>query len=398
MIIPIGTDSPLDRRPLANYALIVLNLLVFLGLDSLGSAALTPLKDRLTLHADEPRLFEFVAYQFLHGDGLHLFFNMLFLWVFGNSVNARMGHVAYVLFYLAGGVFAGLGYAWLNVHSLLGASGSIAAVTMAYLVLFPRTNVSIIYWFLFIGHLEIPSMIIILLKIVLWDNIIGPALDREATNVAYSAHLAGYLFGFWISLLMLWLRALPRSPFDILSLVWRAYQRHSLTQALRSPASQARVRYGRMARTDAPVEPHIKPQAPEQLDQADALKVRISQALARNDRSGAVELYQQFVEVAPRQVLSRQQQLDIANQLMTDQHYVLAAGAYEAFLRHYADTPDAEQVHLLLGIVYARYLEQYTAAEPHFRRALERLRDPRQRQQCHEWLSEVRDVLGGDAD
>jgi len=398
LIIPIGTDSPLDRRPVANYALIGANLLVFLMLDWVGVGVLAPLKDRLTLHADEPRLFEFITYQFLHGDGIHLFFNMLFLWVFGNSVNARMGHVAYVLFYLAGGVFAGLGYAWLNVGGLLGASGSIAAVTMAYLVLFPRTNVSIIYWFLFIGHLQIPSMIIILLKIVLWDNIIGPALDREATNVAYSAHLAGYLFGFCVPLLMLWLRALPRSPFDILSLIWRAYQRHSLAQALKSPAAQARVRYGDMARTDGPADPHTTPAPPEQLDEADALKVRISQALGRSDRSGAVELYQQFVEVAPRQVLSRQQQLDIANQLMTDQHYVLAAGAYEAFLRHYADTPDTEQVHLLLGIVYARYLEQYTAAEPHFRQALERLSDPRQRQQCQEWLSEVRDVLGGDAD
>ena len=153
-----------------------------------------------------------------------------------------------------------------------------------------------------------------------------------------------------------------------------------------------------MARTDGPAEPHTTPAPPEQLDQADALKVRISQALARNDRSGAVTLYQEFAQIAPRQVLSRQQQLDIANQLMTDQHYVLAAGAYEGFLRHYADTPDAEQVHLLLGIVYARYLEQYTAAEPHFRQALERLSDPRQRQQCQEWLSEVRGVLGDGAD
>lgn len=393
MIIPIGTDARLDRRPLANYGLILLNIAAYLILDFVGSpqvrATMIQVKSSLMLQAVQPRVFEFVTYQFLHHDVLHLLGNMLFLWVFGNSVNARMGHVTYVLLYLAGGVFAGLGFAWMNSNWLQGASGAVAGVTTAYLVLFPRANVSVIYWFFFIGRFELPSMILILFKIILWDNVISPRLYGPG-EVAYSAHLAGYGFGFCSSLLLLWIRAVPRSHFDILSLWRRAYQRRSLAAVMRAPDAQVRARYGRMARPVEAVEVSSKPLESEQLGRTDSLKLEIGQALTRRDWSTAADLYEKLLEADPRQVLPRQQQLHVANQLMSLQRYVQAADAYEKFLRNYSTGPDVEQVHFLAGIIYARYLKQYEPAESHLVTAMKRLGDPKQLEQCRQWLSEIR--------
>jgi membrane associated rhomboid family serine protease len=113
VIIPIRTESVIRRTPLVNYILLGVNVFLFLLLDqALSGEAIQSFKMRyLALHSDEPALYQFFTYQFLHADLWHLLGNMLFLWVFGNSVNAKMGDIPYLLFYLAGGVFAAWGYA-----------------------------------------------------------------------------------------------------------------------------------------------------------------------------------------------------------------------------------------------------------------------------------------------
>ena len=89
------------------------------------------------LHPDQPEILQFFTSVFLHGSWMHLIGNMIFLWVFGNAVNDRFGHVGYAAFYLAGGVLSGLGYVLLAGQApVLGASGAISAVTGCYLVLF----------------------------------------------------------------------------------------------------------------------------------------------------------------------------------------------------------------------------------------------------------------------
>ncbi len=120
MIIPIRTETPVRRRPTANHALIALNFICFIILDWSGQPALLQFKlHHLTLHTEFPALHEFVTYQFIHGDWMHLLGNMLFLWVFGNAVNGKMGHAAYVFFYLASGVFAAYGFSLTQSADLL---------------------------------------------------------------------------------------------------------------------------------------------------------------------------------------------------------------------------------------------------------------------------------------
>src|SRR5690349_5453445 len=153
MFFPLRTDSPLRTTPWMNWGLIVANVLVFLLEQRFPSLART-----WHLNPRSPSLPSYFTYAFLHADALHLAGNMLFLYIFGNNVNDKMGHIGYLGFYLAGGVFAGVGHAATGPSlGVIGASGAVAAVTGAYMVLLPRSHVSVLYWFFIPGIIEIPS-------------------------------------------------------------------------------------------------------------------------------------------------------------------------------------------------------------------------------------------------
>jgi membrane associated rhomboid family serine protease len=229
-MIPISTDTPIRRTPWVNYALIALNVLIFLATGGVENASrpnhpLNRWVELAVLDGTSPQLYQFFTYQFLHANWAHIGGNMLFLWVFGNAVNAKMGHGPYLFFYLAGGVFAATGYGFYRDASMVGASGAIAAVTTAYLALFPRSHITVLYWFFIIGTFELPSMLLIVFKMILWDNVMAPRMVADS-NVAFGAHLAGYAFGFAAAAGMLALRCLPRDQFDIVALWRRRLQRH----------------------------------------------------------------------------------------------------------------------------------------------------------------------------
>ncbi len=405
---PIATDTSIHRTPWVNYGLIAVNALVFLlpiladGGPARGAMPGGPtltqwIEQHGALDGAEPQLYQFITYQFLHGGWGHILGNMLFLWIFGNPVNAKMGHVPYLLFYLAGGVFAATGYLWFHATGLVGASGSIAAVTTAYLVLFPRSHVSIFYWvYFFIGTFELPSMWLILLKLILWDNVISPHLSGPAA-VAFDAHLAGYAFGFVTTAIMLALHFLPRDQFDIVALWRRWFQRQSWRSAMSSPEARAQAQFGRVARPITIDDVRtVDDAAAGPVDRVSQMRMQIAESLARNDRDTAASLYEQLLEIDSRQVLSRQQQLDVANQLYTLRRLPQAAAAYEKYLNAYGQITGDEAVHvrLLLGIIYARDLQQFEVSEGHLLQCLGQLRDERRRQQCVHWLNVSAAALG----
>src|SRR4051812_48006310 len=103
MLFPIRTDTPLRRTPYANWALICINVVCFIAQMSVSQAKWSP----LMLHPRDPQLWQYITYQFLHHDVLHIAGNMLFLYVFGGNVCDKIGGAGYVAFYLAGGVMAG---------------------------------------------------------------------------------------------------------------------------------------------------------------------------------------------------------------------------------------------------------------------------------------------------
>lgn len=387
MIIPIRTETTFRRTPLTNYILITANVLLYGILGTpLGGITLAAVRnDYLVFDSVEPNLLQFFSYQFLHADQWHLLGNMLFLWVFGNSVNAKMGDIPYLLFYLAGGIFAAWGYALVNPQpfELVGASGAIAAITTAYLALYPRSHVTVLIWFFIIHFIEVPAMILIGLKIIVWDNIMAPGIGG-AGNVAHAAHLSGYLFGFCGAMFMLLIRALPRDQFDLLSLWKRWHRRRSFSEA---------DTIGPVARP-VPRDPALRAAEEKQVDEVSALRQQIQEAFDRRDISGAAEIYRKLLALDPQQCLSEMAQLEIARQLFQARQFPDAARAFHRFVDCYPLSRETENARLLLGILYARDLRDFPNAQAVLTAALETLRDEDRRALCLQWLEQVR-AAGG---
>ncbi len=395
IVLPIRTESVTHRKPLVNYVLLGTNIFLFLLLNEklAGPALLAFKRQYLYLQPQAPAFYQFLTYQFFHADFLHLLGNMLFLWLFGNSVNAKMGDVPYLLFYLGGGVFAAWGHAVFHPEMLVGASGSIAAITTAYLVLFPRSRVTVMVWlFLFIHFFEWPAMVLIGLKIIVWDNIIGPRIVTSE-GIAHAAHLTGYLFGFAGALAMLFLRAVPRDQFDILALWKRWNQRREFAAAMSDPAAAARARHGSVAQTEQ-MDAEQRQARDHQLDEISELRSRVCEQLERKEMDSATTTYEELLTKDRRQCLSERQQLEVAREFYATGRSPQAALAFERFVECYPRSIEAANISLLLGIIYARDLKQLETADKHLTQSIKTLRDQQRRSQCLEWLTNVREALG----
>lgn len=387
MLIPIGTDVRTRRPPTANWLLIGLNVVIFLFTDWLSVGLGQFLKNELMLDGARPLLHQYVTYQFLHGDLMHLLGNMLFLWIFGGAVCDRMGSLCYTLFYLAGGVFSGIVFTTVAENPILGASGAIAAVTTAFLVLFPRVHVTMLLFFFLITTFQIPAMLLIVFKVILWDNLIAPRFDHGITSsVAYSAHLGGYAFGFLVAMSMLVLRALPRNQFDILAL-WTRWRRRNMPGGIASIEDPSR------AQAVTVEELGSRPlQTPEQTP-AEKLRSDIIEHVANRDVAEAARLYLRLIEMDADQVLPRHQQLEVGNQLARAQRHDEAVGAYEKFLSAYPTAADIYQVRLLAGLICNRYLREFSKAADHLRVALKGLTLDSQRSLALEELRQAESSL-----
>jgi len=151
-----------------------------------------------------------VTSQFLHGSLVHIAGNMLFLWIFGNNIEDRFGRLAFLAFYLVGGIVAGLTQVVIDPTSTvptIGASGAIAAVLGAYLVLFPGARVTTAIFLIFFYQLiEIPAIFVLgfWFALQLFDGIGSLGAMGQATTggVAFFAHIGGFIFGAAIALLV----------------------------------------------------------------------------------------------------------------------------------------------------------------------------------------------------
>jgi hypothetical protein len=308
---------------------------------------------------------------------------MFFLYLFGNNVNDELGNVAYVSFYLAGAVLSAIGHILLNPGSatpILGASGAIAAVTGGYLILFPNTLITIVYWLFFIGTIDIPAWVIIGLKMIFVDNV----LYRNTPNIAYDAHLTGYAFGIVISMILLSTHLIRGTNVDLWTMIKQWNRRRIYTDVVSGgydPFTGRSVKH--IPSKD------ITPSPQEQ--KIIGIRSDISSLLSENNFHDASKKYLELIHIDPQQVLARQQMLDIANQLMSAGQWVDAAEAYEKFMQHYRGYEYAEQVQLMLGILYSRYLKEPQRAATYLKSALERLTDSGQRKMCRDELERLKD-------
>jgi len=396
MLLPIRTNIWPRRTPYANYALIAINVIIFLL--SYGGPfqyeigrqiVVLPIRPWAThwlLIPEGWHYWQFLTYAFLHGSYMHIIGNMFFLYLFGNNINDKLGHFWYVLFYTAGAVLSGVGHTLVNLHSVeptLGASGAIAAITGAYLVLFPQTLITVLYWFFFIGTVEVPALWFIGFKLILFDNMVA----RMTPGVAYDAHIAGYAYGIGTTLLLLATRLVSSSSFDL----WAMIKHWNRRRLYRDTVANG---YDPFAWTEA--RKHVEAREvrssgdAQQQTRVEQIRHEISRWISQRNLPAAADLYLELIRLDPGQVLPRQHLLDVANQLASDQRTTEAAQAYEQFLTHYGNYEYVEQVELMLGILYSRYLHKPQEALEHLQRASEKLSDPNQLEMCRQELARLR--------
>lgn len=385
-ILPIRTSIRLRRTPYTNYALIAVNVLIFLleyhRNPATGHLGFQPWVQHFMLTAARPQLWQFVSYAFLHGGFWHILGNMFFLYLFGNNVNDKLGNIGYLCFYLAGAVFSGIGHTLVSGADVLGASGAVAAVTGAYLVLFPQALISVLYWFFFIGTIEVPALYFIAFKMILIDNLI----IRYTPQVAYDAHLAGYAYGIAAMIAMLATGLISTSSFDLWAMIKQWNRRRQYRDVVSSGYDPftGRVETGRIKVKE------VKSPAQQQKDEkSQELRNQISKRITERNLPAAAALYLELMRHDSEQILSRQNLLDIANQLAGDSKHAESARAYEQFLTHYSTYEYAEQVEMMLGILYSRYLNQPKHALKHLQAACDKLTDPGQIKMCKDELARL---------
>ena len=208
-MFPIRDHNPSGRTPYVTYALIVINVLVFISY--------------LNLFGDERALQLFfmkwgilparigagdgydtlITSMFLHAGFMHIAGNMLFLWIFGDNLEDEMGHIPYLLFYLACGIAAGLVHVSASPGSLVptvGASGAIAGVMGGYLLLYPKARIDILLIIIiFFRIFTIPAWIML----AVWFGLQffgGLSADANMGGVAYWAHAGGFVAGIVLTL------------------------------------------------------------------------------------------------------------------------------------------------------------------------------------------------------
>jgi membrane associated rhomboid family serine protease len=220
-MLPLYDDIPSTRRPFCTWVILAANVGVYLYQMVTGTGqemwawkfGLVPFElsrgVELTPDLTSSPYLNLLSSLFLHGDFLHLAGNMLYLWIFGDNVEDRLGHLRFVVFYLLCGVLASLFFVWTAPHlqvPLVGASGAIAGVLGAYLVSFPRARVATLIFFgLFIRVVYIPALVVLgfWFIIQLLSGLPTVGSTEQSGGVAFMAHAGGFVAG----ILLIWVMA-----------------------------------------------------------------------------------------------------------------------------------------------------------------------------------------------
>ena len=164
MLIPFGTDVVHKQKPTVTYFIIAVNILFFavqwatsrnggISSEHVYVRELTQLFSAGHLSGPQFHFYSLITYQFIHASWWHVLGNMIFLLPFGKAVEDRMGHIGFAIFYICSGMACGGMHAILSTAPVIGASGSVCAVTASFLVLAPKTNINVLFVF-FLLHFQ----------------------------------------------------------------------------------------------------------------------------------------------------------------------------------------------------------------------------------------------------
>jgi len=366
VIVPIG-DAPDPRGgvPVATYLLIALNVAVYVLIamplaaarpaaddprlaayvhamvDAFGPASAREVLARVTAYdlfvfewgfrPRAPSALTLFTSMFLHAGFMHLAGNMLFLWIYGDNVEHRLGVVRYLLVYLGAGVAATLfhtAFARTGMVPMVGASGAISGVLGAYFVWFPRNRVRLLWLFppFVMQTVEVPARLVLGFYLVL-DNLLPFVVSRSDVGVAHGAHIGGFLAGLGVAW---WMdrRSLRHAPVDYVA---------SAPPARDVPSAAA----------------------------------TIARAVAEGRLEEAASRYFALPPAATAGVLSAADGLTLAEWLRAHGHPEAAVITARRLLRDHPHAPGRAAAHLLVGETLLDALKQPTPAYQHFLDALD---------------------------
>ncbi len=369
MILPLG-DAPNPRgTPFLTYALILANCAVYVLVTLPLSARARQLVDpalleylrvvarnlprpvpleellrqtsaydlfvfRYGFRPAAPHFVTLLTSMFLHAGLLHLFGNMLFLWIYGDNVEHRLGRVPFLFWYLATGVAATFFHTLFDLGSplpLIGASGAISGILGFYFIWFPRNTVRLllVLFPFFMNVITVPARLVLGFYL-LADNLLPFLITRgiEGGGVAYGAHIGGFLGG--------------------LAVAWFLDRREV---------------------SGRPPEYRRKVYAPSETGETPAQT--IARALARNDFGDAAETYFALAPEETRSALTSEHSLALADWLQRNGHHHAALIVYRRHLRDYPQGPGAAEAHVGAGLVQLTAFDQATPAFQHFLEALD---------------------------
>ena len=391
MFIPFGTDRLPQRRIIATPILIGLNLAVFVVVILLARFQVSSLEATLAfghISRNDFTPWGLFTSQFLHDPtGLgHVGFNMLFLWVFGQAVESRLGAIGFTIFYLAGGVASGLAHMLASPAPAIGASGAVAAVSGAFLILFPRATIKVLLFFFIIGIYHIPALWFIGLYIAI--DLFSQISELFGSNgrVAYAAHLGGYLFGAVVAVLLLATKILPRTDMDMLFLFKQSRRR----KAMREAVSQSPGIWDSSSGKSSSAPARRKEFTPPPPDPNAQRKQEIVALLREHEGEQAINRYRVLRGEGLQVVLPEEQQIDLANRLLAQGDAQEAALAYQLLLEKRGERMTGAgvsslQIQLLLASLFIRRLDRPDQARP----LLEAMKDS----QLNPAMTGLRDTL-----
>ncbi len=352
VLIPLSTDRPSARSATVTPVLTGACVLVHLALAALGS--LRPdlargIEQAGLLVPGQSAWYTYFSYAFLHAGFWHIAGNMLILWVFGPPVEDRFGRFGFLAFYLCGAGAAGGLHALFEGAPVVGASGAIAAVTGAFLVMFPFTHVRC--WFiLFFSVSVVPAWWFIGLA-MLWDLVLQGM--GHGGGVARLAHLGGYALGAGTAAALLAGGLLPREPHDLFTMAVRAKRKRAFRAQV---AAAERERAG-------PAEAPDDARARAIAEQRSAL----TRLLSGRDGAAVARAYLALLDAARGagtglSVLPPRQQLDLATLLHGTGEHAACAQACAWFIAAYPRDPQTPDIRVLGALTHLRHVPDAHAA------------------------------------
>lgn len=361
MLIPLGTTRTRRRSPAVTYAVIGACIAAYLVQGLIAVPDWWP----YALGGNGFTWYQLLTSTLLHGGWLHLVFNMIVLLALGPNVEDKLGHVKYLLLYLIGAAAAGGAHLVFSDAAAIGASGAIAAVAGAYLVLFPTSRiVCFTVWIGYIGRMPIPAWWFIGIKIAI-DILAGGF--GGSTGIAHAAHLGGYALGIVGMLLGLQFKLIEREPQDLFTVIRQKRRKAAIQEAIREQQSRIERNVGARSAGHVPAETrrmHEERSAIarligiDQLDEAAAAYERFTQKHSPTERGAA---------------LSARHQLRLAEHLLKSDRPALALQAFHGFVAAYPRDREVASASLMMGLLLARRLGKPAEARPHLEWARPRL-------------------------